>query len=182
MKMKIFIAIVIVVAVLAGLAGVKALQIGTLIGSAKTFKMPPETISAAVAQEQSWQDTLTAVGSITAAQGGDGRLEIAGTVTEIAFESGAVVAKGDLLARQDTASEAAQLRAAEAEVELAKLNLDRLLKLRESKVVSQSGSGHVTGGAETEPGERRRDQRHHRKENHPRTVRRTAGHPAGEPR
>ncbi len=138
MKMKIFIAIVIVVAVLAGLAGVKALQIGTLIGSAKTFKMPPETISAAVAQEQSWQDTLTAVGSITAAQGVTVASEIAGTVTEIAFESGAVVAKGDLLARQDTASEAAQLRAAEAEVELAKLNLDRLLKLRESKVVSQS--------------------------------------------
>lgn len=138
MKKKIFIAIVIVVAVIAGLAGVKALQIATLIDSSKTFTVPPETISSAVAQEQHWQDTLSAVGSINAAQGVTVASEVAGTVTEIAFESGAVVAQGDLLLRQDTASEAAQLRAAEAETELTKLNLNRLLKLRESNVVSQS--------------------------------------------
>ena len=138
MKKKIFIAIVIVVVVIAGLAGVKALQIGTLINAAKTSKIPPETISSAVAAEQKWQDTLSAVGSIKAAQGVIVAAEVAGTVMEIAFESGAVVAKGDLLVRLDTTSEAAQLRAAEAEAELTKLNLDRLLKLRESNVVSQS--------------------------------------------
>ncbi|MDD5140636.1 MAG: efflux RND transporter periplasmic adaptor subunit [Verrucomicrobiales bacterium] len=138
MKRKIIIALVVVGAVFAGLAGVKALQIGKLIGSAKTFTVPPETISSAVAQEQKWQDTLTAVGSISAAQGVTVAAEVAGTVTEIAFESGAVVAKGDLLVRLDTSSEAAQLRAAEAEAELTRLNLDRLLKLRESNVVSQS--------------------------------------------
>lgn len=138
MKKKIFIAIVLVIVVLAGLAGIKTLQIGTLISTGKSFKMPPETISSAVAAEQKWQDTLTAVGSINAAQGVTVAAEVAGTVTEIAFESGAVVAKGDLLVRLDTTSEAAQLRAAEAEAELTKLNRDRLLKLRESNVVSQS--------------------------------------------
>ena len=138
MKKKIIIAIVIVAAIFAGLVAVKALQIGKMISAGKSFTMPPETISSAVAQEQSWQDTLTAVGSISAAQGVTVAAEVAGTVTEIAFESGAVVAKGDLLVRLDTSSEAAQLRAAQAEVELTKLNLDRLLKLRESNVVSQS--------------------------------------------
>jgi len=138
MKRKIISGIVVVAVVLAGLAGVKTLQIGKLIGFAKTFTVPPETISSAVAQEQQWQDTLTAVGSINAAQGVTVASEVAGTVTEIAFESGATVAKGDLLVRLDTSSEEAQLRAAEAEVELAKLNTDRLLKLRESNVVSQS--------------------------------------------
>jgi membrane fusion protein (multidrug efflux system) len=138
MKRKIIIGIMVVVVVVAGLAGVKALQIGKLLGFAKTFTVPPETISSAVAQEQQWQNTLSAVGSINAAQGVTVASEVAGTVTEIAFESGAVVAKGDLLVRLDTSSEEAQLRAAAAEVELAKLNTDRLLKLRESNVVSQS--------------------------------------------
>ena len=95
MKKKIIIAIVIVAAILAGLAGVKALQIGKLIGGAKTYTVPPETVSSAMVQEQKWQDTLTAVGSISAAQGVTVAAEVAGTVTEIAFESGAVVAKGD---------------------------------------------------------------------------------------
>jgi membrane fusion protein (multidrug efflux system) len=138
MKRKIIIGIVIVAVVVAGLAGVKGLQIGKLIGFAKTFAVPPETISSAVAQEQQWQDTLSAVGSINAAQGVTVASEVAGTVTEIAFESGAVVAKGDLLVRLDTSSEEAQLRAATAAAELAKLNAERLRKLRESNVVSQS--------------------------------------------
>jgi membrane fusion protein (multidrug efflux system) len=138
MKKKIFIAIIIVVVVVVGLVGIKALQIGKLIGFAKTFTLPPDTISSAVAQEQNWQNTLSAVGSINAAQGVTVASEVAGTVTEIAFESGAVVAKGDLLVRLDTASEEAQLRAMEAQVELTKLNAERLRNLRTNNVVSQS--------------------------------------------
>jgi membrane fusion protein (multidrug efflux system) len=138
MKRNIIVAVVIVVAVFVALAGVKALQIGKLIGFAKTFTPPPETISSAVVQEQKWQDTLSAVGSIDAAQGVTVAAEVAGTVTEIAFESGAVMAKGDLLVRLDTSTEKAQLQAAQAQVELTRLNAERLRKLRESNVVSQS--------------------------------------------
>ena len=64
--------------------------------------------------------------------------EIAGTVTEIDFDSGATVAKGDLLVRLDSSSEEAQLRADEAQAQLAKLNLDRARKLRETSTISQS--------------------------------------------
>ena len=91
-----------------------------------------------MAQEQNWTDTLSAVGSIEAAQGVTLASEVAGTVVEIAFESGAIVAQGDLLVRLDTSTEKAQLQAAEAQVELARLNAERLRKLRESNVVSQS--------------------------------------------
>ena len=138
MKRKIVGAVVIVVVVLIALVGVKALQIGKMIGFAKTFTLPPETVSSAVAQEQKWPDTLAAVGSINAAQGVTVAAEVVGTVTEIAFESGAVVAQGDLLVRLDTSLEAAQLRAAAAAAELTRLNTERLHKLRESNVVSQS--------------------------------------------
>ena len=59
-------------------------------------------------------------------------------MTEIAFESGATVKKGDLLVKLDTSSEEAQLRAAAAQVQLAKLNADRTANLRADNTVSQS--------------------------------------------
>jgi membrane fusion protein, multidrug efflux system len=59
-------------------------------------------------------------------------------VREIAFESGAEVAKGDLLVRLDTSSEQAQLQAIEAQTELARLNAVRTRQLRADNTVSQS--------------------------------------------
>jgi membrane fusion protein (multidrug efflux system) len=135
---KIIIGLVIVVGVAGALGLVKGLQIGTMIAAAKAFVPPPETISSAVAHEENWQDTLSAVGSVNAAQGVIISPEIAGTVTEIAFESGATVNQGDLLVKLDASSEEAQLRAAEAQVQLAKLNLERTQKLRADSTVSQS--------------------------------------------
>jgi len=138
MKRKILFGIIIVVVVASGLAAVKALQIKTLIGSAALFAPPPETIASAVAHEEKWPDTLPAVGSVSAVQGVKVAPEIGGMVTEIAFESGAFVKPGDLLVRLDTSSEAAQLRAAAAQTELARLNAERNRKLHEDKTVSQA--------------------------------------------
>jgi membrane fusion protein (multidrug efflux system) len=64
--------------------------------------------------------------------------EIAGPVSEIAFESGATVNKGDLLIRLDTSLEEAQLRAADAQVQLTRLTAERTRQLRADKTVSQS--------------------------------------------
>jgi membrane fusion protein (multidrug efflux system) len=99
---------------------------------------PPETVSAAVAHEEKWQDTLTAIGSISAEQGVTVSPEIAGTVREIAFESGTRVTKGDLLVRLDTSLEAAQLRAMEAQAELARLNAERDRQLLTNNTLAQS--------------------------------------------
>jgi len=135
---KIIIGLIIIAGVGVTLGVVKGLQIGTMIAAGKSFVPPPETISSAVAHEEKWQDTLSAVGSVNAAQGVVVSPEIAGTVTEIAFASGAPVNQGDLLIKLDASSEAAQLRAAEAQVQLAKLNLERTRKLRADNTVSQS--------------------------------------------
>ena len=75
---------------------------------------------------------------MTAVQGVTITPELPGIVSEIAFESGAVVAKGDLLVRLDTSPEEAQLRALEAQEELARLNVDRERTLRSQNMVSQS--------------------------------------------
>jgi membrane fusion protein, multidrug efflux system len=135
---KIVIAIAIVLLVVAGLGGIKALQIKTLIASAKNFSQPPETVASAVVHEEKWQGTLTAIGSVTAVQGVTVTPELAGTVREINFESGAVVAKGALLVKLDTSSEEAQLRSLEAQVQWAKVSLDRQTSLRTNQLVSAS--------------------------------------------
>ena len=135
---KIAIAVFIVLLVAGGLAGVKALQVKKLGAMAGSFAPPPESVSTVAVREVEWQGTLTAIGSVTADQGVSVTTEIPGTVREISFESGAVVAKGDLLVRLDTSSEAAQLRALEAQVEWSRVTLQRQRTLRDQNMVSQS--------------------------------------------
>ena len=138
MKKKIAIGIAIVLVVTGALAGIKTWQIRKLMAGAQSYAAPPESISSAVVRETSWQDTLDAIGSITAVQGVNVTTEIAGTISEIAFESGAVVSKGDLLVRLDTSSEEAQLRAVESQLELNRLNAERMRTLRAASTVSAS--------------------------------------------
>jgi membrane fusion protein (multidrug efflux system) len=135
---KILLGIVIVLVVIGLLGGTKVLQFKTMMAAAKNFAPQPETVSSAVVREEKWQATLSAIGSITAVQGVTITPEIAGTVREIAFESGAPVKKGDLLVRLDTSTEEAQLRSLEAQVQWAKVSLDRQSTLRTNELVSQS--------------------------------------------
>jgi len=136
MKSKLFVGLVIVVLVAGGLAAVKVLQIKTMLANKQ--ESSPEAVASAVAHEEKWQDTLSAVGSVSSVEGVTVAPEIAGTVTKIAFESGARVNKGDLLARLDTSSEEAQLRSAEAQVDWASVSAERLRKLRAENTSSQS--------------------------------------------
>ena len=138
MKKYIILAVFIVLVVAGGLTGTKVLQIQKLMASSQAAVQPPETVSSAIVHEEKWQDMLSAVGSVAAVQGVDVTTELAGTIREIAFESGSVVSKGDLLIRLDTSSEEAQLRAIEAQVDLARINAERTRKLRADNTVSQS--------------------------------------------
>ena len=138
MKRTVVLAVFGLLAVVALLAGLKALQIRTLIKAGGAFAVPAETVSAAEVRQETWEGLLAAVGSVTAVQGVELRAELAGTVREIAFESGGTAAKGQVLVLLETSSEEAQLRSAEAQVELARLNLERARDLRAQGVTSQS--------------------------------------------
>jgi membrane fusion protein (multidrug efflux system) len=138
MKWKIILAVLAVLLVVGVLGGVKALQFSKLIAAGKAYVPPPESVSSAVVREENWQDTIEAIGSVAAVQGVTITPELAGTVSEIAFESGAVVAKGDLLLRLDTTTEKAQARALEAQVHLTEINVERMRQLRASNTVSQA--------------------------------------------
>jgi membrane fusion protein (multidrug efflux system) len=135
---KVIVGVLIVLVVVGALAGVKALQIKKLIDSGKSFAPPPETVSTTEVREDRWRTSLTSIGSITAVQGVNLTPDLPGIVREIAFESGTVVKAGDLLVRLDTSAEEAQLRAIEAQLELARLNLARVAKLRQDNTVSEA--------------------------------------------
>jgi membrane fusion protein (multidrug efflux system) len=138
MTRKIVIAIVVVLALVGALAGVKVMQVKKLMAAGASFAAPPETISSAVVSEQKWPRTLTAIGSVAAVQGVSVTTEVPGIIQVIAFQSGAVVKPGDLLVKLDVSSEEAQLRAVRAQLELARLNLERERALRGQNMVSQS--------------------------------------------
>ncbi len=121
------------------LAGIKYLQIRRMIEQGKQFVPPPAVVTTAVAERQSWEMTLTATGSLSAERGVTVAAEIPGKVVEIAFRSGDTVRKGDLLVRLDTASEEAQLRAAEAAVDLARINLERARDLIRRNSMAKAG-------------------------------------------
>jgi membrane fusion protein (multidrug efflux system) len=137
MKKLIVLSIVGVIALVAGLGGIKFLQIGRM--SAQALQTPPpETVTSAVARRQTWESLLPAVGSLQAVQGVTVETELAGKVVQIAFEPGTKVRAGDLLVRQDTSLEEAQLRAAEAAATLAKNNLERTKELFSRNTISKS--------------------------------------------
>ncbi len=121
-----------------GFAGIKALQIFTMIKAGKAAAPPPTTVTSALVQEGNWQSTVTAVGSVSPVQGATISAELAGRVSEIDFDSGAKVKAGDPLLKLDVAAEEAQLRSAKANAELAKAELDRAQNLSKGSVISKS--------------------------------------------
>jgi membrane fusion protein, multidrug efflux system len=138
MKRKIAVAVSGLIVVIAVLAGVKALQISALMKAGAAATPPSETISATEVKEETWESLLPAIGSVTAVQGVELRAELAGTVREIAFTSGGTATKGQVLVRLDTSTEEAQLRAAKAQAELARLNLERARDLKAQGVIAQA--------------------------------------------
>jgi len=137
MKNRIILSIVGVLVLVAGLGGIKFLQVGRM--SAQALQTPPpETVTSAVARRQTWESVLPAVGSLQAVQGVTVEAELAGKVVQIAFEPGTKVRAGDLLVKQDTSLEEAQLRAAEAAATLAKNNLERTKELFAKNTISKS--------------------------------------------
>jgi membrane fusion protein, multidrug efflux system len=123
-----------------GLGFFKVTQIQGFIALAKSgaFAPPPTAVSTEVAIQTSWLPTLDTIGSVVAINGVTISTDLAGIVSQIAFESGAKVHAGDLLLHLDTSQEEAQLHQAEAQRDLAQVNLKRNTGLLASRTISQS--------------------------------------------
>ena len=138
MAKKIAVTSICLVVLLGAIVLIKVYQIKTLISAGANSVLPPEAVSTAQVKLETWRETLTSVGSLTAVQGVTIAAELDGKIVKIAFEAGNAVQAGDLLVAQDTTVEEAQLRSAEAAVDLAKVNLARTEELLAKATVSQS--------------------------------------------
>jgi membrane fusion protein (multidrug efflux system) len=124
-----------ILALFLALADVKAFQIRKM--SSSPMVMAATTVSSATVKEEDWAPVLSAVGSVSAVQGAIVSTELGGVVSEIGFQNGREAKKGEVLLKLDSSSEEAQLRTAEADLELARANLQREQDLAVRKVVSK---------------------------------------------
>lgn len=139
--MRYVIVILGLVVVIGGLVAIKGSQIGMLIGMGETMKKagpPPEVVGTALAQKQTWENTLTAVASVVTAKGVALSNDAPGIVSRIHFESGDMVKQGEILVELDTSVERAQLASLHAKRDLADISQKRSQALATSGAVAQS--------------------------------------------
>jgi membrane fusion protein, multidrug efflux system len=130
--------------IVAALGFVKFKQIQTAIAQGAAFQPPPEAVTTIVATQEEWPSTLTAIGTVAAVRGVTVSADLPGVVERIAFESGQSVHEGDALAGQDTRQERAQLAAAEAQRDLARVNFERMQGLLDERVISRAEFDRAT--------------------------------------
>jgi len=127
--------------VVAVLGGIKGAQIGKLIGMGKQFKVmgpPPEAVGSAEARADTWETTVSAVGSISSLRNVAVSNEVPGTVSKIRFESGQIAKEGQVLVELDAEVERAQLASVDARRDLAGRNAERSRKLAAGNVISKA--------------------------------------------
>src|ERR1051326_679127 len=121
-----------------GIGLVKFFQIRTAMAQGAAWQPPPEAVSTIVAQVDHWPSSLGGVGSVPAVHGVTVSADLPGIVERIEFESGRSVRAGDVLVRLDTSQEQEQLASAEAQRDLARLNLERSRQLLAEQVVAHA--------------------------------------------
>ncbi len=134
-RMLIMLGAVIVVVLI--LAAIKFNSIYTQIQQFKAPK-PPINVEVVEASRAPWQSRLPAIGTLTASQGIDLSVEIAGTISDVQFTSGEKVRKGQPIVLLDSEIEQATLAAAEADLHLAKVEFERARSLVDRQAISRS--------------------------------------------
>jgi membrane fusion protein (multidrug efflux system) len=138
MAKRMILMLTVTVAVLAVLGFLKFQQFQAAAAQAAGFQPPPEAVTTIVAQPEEWPDTLAVIGTTAAVQGVTVSADLPGLVARISFESGQAVRQGDVLVELDTREEQAQLAAAEAQRELARLNFERMQALVVDGAISRA--------------------------------------------
>lgn len=102
------------------------------------FAPPPVTVTASIAQQESWQPNIPAVGNLVAVNGVEVSSQVSGIVESIDFHSGSYVKAGTPLVALDTHIEMADLRSLAAQLKLAELSYKRINNLVDRNAASQA--------------------------------------------
>jgi membrane fusion protein, multidrug efflux system len=138
MAKRMVLMLVLMAALLGGLAFVKYRQVETAIAMGASFQIPPTAVTTVIAKRETWPSTLSVIGTAAAIQGVTVGADLPGTVDKIYFESGQSVKEGDILVELDTRQERAQLANAEAQRDLAQVQYGRSQQLVQAGVISKS--------------------------------------------
>ncbi|HVO51597.1 MAG TPA: efflux RND transporter periplasmic adaptor subunit [Thermoanaerobaculia bacterium] len=125
-------------AFLAAVGALKFGQVRAAVARNSSFQPPPEAVTTTVAREEPWPANLSAIGTVVAVHGVMVSADLPGVVDTLHFESGRPVAEGTVLAELDSRQERAQLAAAESQLELYRLSLERARGLRTSGILAQA--------------------------------------------
>jgi len=138
MAKRMILMVVVMIAIIAGLGFVKFKQFQAMAAQFAAMQPPPDAVTTIIAAQAEWPATLNAIGTVAAVQGVTVSADLPGVVDRIAFDSGKSVQKGDILVQLDTRQEQAQLAGAESQLQLARLNHERMKGLVQQDAVSRA--------------------------------------------
>lgn len=125
-----------VLVLIAVIVGIKVLLVMRLIDSMP--KPGPSTVSTAKASAHVWQPSLSAVGTLRAANGADLAMEVPGLVTAVNLKSGQDVSKGQPLLQLRDGDEVALLQQLQANARLSQITFDRARQQLQAQAISKA--------------------------------------------
>lgn len=135
---RFIIAFIFIAVIAGGLIGFNIFRDQAIEQYFATMEQPAVTVSTTTVEAVTWQPTIAALGTASAANGVDLTVETTGIVNEILFNANRRVEAGDLLVRLDDEVQQADLEAAQSQAALDQQMLDRARELQQRGVGSQS--------------------------------------------
>ena len=138
MAKRMILMLVLMAAFIGVLGFVKFQQFQAMGAQFAAMQPPPEAVTTIVAVREEWPAALGAIGTVAAVHGVTVSADLPGIVDRITFDSGRAVDRGQELVHLDTKQEQAQFAAAQAQLELARLNFERMKDLVGQDAVSRA--------------------------------------------
>jgi len=143
MFVRILLVLMVLAALIGGLAYFKYAQIQAEIAMFSQ-PIPAPTVTLVTVERTAWAPTLEAVGTVQAVQGVDVNNEVAGQVTAIELESGAMVKQGQILVRLADDVDRADLEGLQAAERLARIKVERTRTLLKDRAIAQGDFDEIS--------------------------------------
>ncbi|MCG7598465.1 efflux RND transporter periplasmic adaptor subunit [Halomonas sp. McH1-25] len=134
---RLIVVLILLALVLGGIFGWKYLKMQEMAAQ-QSQPQPPVPVDSVQLVAENWRPELKSVGSMRAVNGVAVSNEVAGMVSEIAFESGQRVSQGEILVKLDDSVDQAALAALEAQARLTNETFRRYSDLLPRNAISQS--------------------------------------------
>jgi len=144
---RLIIALVFIIIVCGGLIGFNLFRDHAIKQYFANMPKPAFTVSTVVAKPVAWTPEIAAIGTVSASQGVNLSVEVAGVVKDILFSSNERVKAGQLLLRLDDQVQQADLTAEKAQAALDQQNYQRAVELQKRQVGPESNVQQTSAAA-----------------------------------